>query len=62
MHDTASERILERNPVEEMMKAFSLFDQDRAGKITLKNLRKIAAYAIQLSHVSDPTKTSVFAY
>jgi centrin-3 len=38
----ATERVLDRNPVEEMLKAFSLFDEDKAGKITVKNLRKIA--------------------
>eukprot|EP00042_Codosiga_hollandica_P032670 m.211487 g.211487 ORF g.211487 m.211487 type:complete len:173 (-) comp53976_c0_seq15:1259-1777(-) len=38
----AAERILDRNPVEEMLKAFNLFDEDKSGKITVKNLRKIA--------------------
>ena len=41
----ASERILERNPVEEMLKAFALFDEDKTGKISLRNLRKIARFA-----------------
>ena len=41
MH-TVIEKILERSPAEEMAKAFQLFDDDGTGKITLKNLKKIA--------------------
>ncbi|KAH7815319.1 centrin [Monocercomonoides exilis] len=32
----------ERNPEDEMRKAFAIFDEDHSGKITLKQLRRIA--------------------
>ena len=37
-----SERVLQRGPHEEMLKAFRLFDDDDTGKITLRNLRRVA--------------------
>ena len=36
------EKILERDPAEELARAFQLFDDDHTGRITLKNLKKIA--------------------
>eukprot|EP00039_Didymoeca_costata_P020255 m.340634 g.340634 ORF g.340634 m.340634 type:complete len:170 (+) comp19432_c0_seq1:258-767(+) len=40
--EVVTDRILERNPIEEVMKAFALFDDDKTGKITLKNMRRAA--------------------
>jgi len=43
-----TEMMLNRDPKEEMMKAFKLFDDDDSGKISLRNLKRVARYYDQI--------------
>jgi hypothetical protein len=39
---TVTEKILDRDPMEEIRRAFKLFDDDGTGRISLRNLRRVA--------------------
>jgi len=39
--ETVAERILARDPAEEIKRAFQLFDDDKTGRISLKNLKRV---------------------
>ncbi|CAF1163435.1 unnamed protein product [Adineta steineri] len=41
-HEVAAEMMLQRDSRDEVLKAFKLFDDDEAGKISLKKLRRVA--------------------
>eukprot|EP00127_Corallochytrium_limacisporum_P001606 Clim_evm3s70 gene=Clim_evmTU3s70 len=40
--DVVKEKVLNRDPEEEIRQAFKLFDDDGTGKISLKNMRRVA--------------------
>lgn len=41
-NDVVGEKIVNRDPLEEIRRAFKLFDDDNTGKISFRNLRRVA--------------------
>jgi centrin-3 len=41
IYETVAERILARDPAEEIKRAFQLFDDDKTGRISVKNLKRV---------------------
>jgi centrin-3 len=37
-----AERVVNRSPIEEIHRAFQLFDDDNTGRISLRNLKRVA--------------------
>merc|ERR1712097_56807 len=45
--DMMAHKILNRDPVEEINKAFKLFDDDNTGRVTFKNLKRVAKELVE---------------
>ena len=53
-----TELMLDRDPHDEIVKAFKLFDDDETGKINIRNMRRVA----RCDHLTDSDQGIVIKY
>lgn len=57
-----AQRILARDPREEILRAFELFDEGGKGKINLADLRRVAVSSIEIIAVLHHSKKNLVSF